>query len=324
MKNNPAIIVTGIGGNVGQGVLRILRQRYPEFRLVGVDIGTLTAGHYFCDAFYNVPYSYEPGYNDLFLEICRREEIDLIIPTTDYEVYYLGLMADSLPVLIASPPEVAWTFIDKYETWRCFSAAGIPFADSQLPSGYRGEFPEIIVKPREGRGSRNIHLNPPDLSVFDDSYMFQQLYHGAEITTAFYVKKDRVVHGMISFERNLVAGTTERCQIVRNHDDGLRKIVTSMVDALDIKGPCNIQSIVTGTGEIIPFEINCRYSGTSSIRAQLGFPDVVFGVQEYLLGIQPEPPVEMAGSAIRIYLDLVYPGKEMDAIQPGNSGARIF
>lgn len=324
MKSNPAVIVTGIGGNVGQGVLRVLRQRYPEFRLIGVDVGKLTAGHYFCDVFYTVPYSYAPGYSELICEICRREEVDLIIPATDYEVYYLGKMAHSLPVLIASPPEVAWTFIDKYETWRCFSAAGIPFADSRLPADYRGEFSENIVKPREGRGSRNIYLNPSDLSIFDDSYLIQRLYHGVEITTAFYVKKDRIVHGMITFERSLVAGTTERCQIVRNHDDNLRKIVTHMVELLDIKGPCNVQSIVTDEGDIIPFEINCRYSGTSSIRSQLGFPDVVFGIQEYLLGIQPEPPVTMEGAAIRLYLDLIYPDKEMNAIQPGSAGAHIF
>ena len=46
-------------------------------------------------------------------------------------------------------------------------------------------------------------------------------------------------------------------------------------------------------GDVVPFEINCRYSGTSSTRAQLGFPDVAYGVQKYVLG--EEPPAFLPG-----------------------------
>ena len=38
-----AVLVTGIGGNVGQGVLRNIGASFPELRLVGTDIGTVTA-----------------------------------------------------------------------------------------------------------------------------------------------------------------------------------------------------------------------------------------------------------------------------------------
>lgn len=319
-KTNFAILVTAISGNVGQGILRCLKQRFPLLKIVGCDIGSLTAGHRYCDAFYQVPYSYEGGYADSITWICRQESVDLVIPATDYEVFYLGKIMDTLPALIAPPASVSWTFIDKFETWRKFKEYGIPFAESCLPADYRGDLEEIIVKPREGRGSRDIHFNPDNLSSFDSSYVVQKLYRGIEITTATYIRCDRKVHGMITFERSLVSGTTERCQVTSLYDDILTEIVNGIATRFELKGPFNIQSIVTDDGHVVPFEINCRYSGTTSIRAQLGFPDVVFGVQEYLFGIEPEPPHVTTGSAIRILLDIVYPGKKLAEIKPGESG----
>ncbi|TLM65629.1 MAG: hypothetical protein FDZ69_09000, partial [Deltaproteobacteria bacterium] len=154
MTSTATVLVTGIGGNVGQGILRILRQRYPSLRLVGTDIGTCTAGHHFCDVFRQVPYSYEPGYGEEMAALCRHEGVDLVVPSTDYEVYFLGLAADRLPRLLASPPDTARVFLDKLETYTRFRAVGLPFAESYLPSAYPGHLPQVIVKPREGRGSR--------------------------------------------------------------------------------------------------------------------------------------------------------------------------
>lgn len=325
MKDKPTVLVTGIGGNVGQGILRILRQNFPTFHLIGTDIASLTAGHHFCDAFYRVPYSYNPSYAEIMQQICHRERVDLVIPSTDFEVFYLGQMAGELPQLIASSPETARIFIDKLETFHAFQRAGLPFARSWFPREYQGECQQIIVKPREGRGSRGLHFNPPEPTAFDETFMVQELLTGSEITTAFYVKAGKRLHGTMTFDRSLASGMTERCQITHAHDEALTPLIAGMVSHFDLHGPCNVQSIVTANGEIVPFEVNCRYSGTSSIRAQLGFPDVVFGVQEYLLRQEPSPPtVAAVGSAIRIYMDIIYPGRELNDIDPGAGASFVF
>lgn len=325
MQDRPTVLVTGIGGNVGQGILRILRQHFPAFRLIGTDIGTLTAGHHFCDVFHRVPYSYDPAYAESMVQICRQEGVDLIIPSTDYEVFYLGQIAGDLPQLIASPPGTARIFIDKLETYRAFTPVGLPFARSWLPKEYQGECAQIIVKPREGRGSRGLHLNPPDPGAFDETFMVQELLTGVEITTAFYVKAEKRLHGMITFERALVSGTTERCQIAHNYDAVLHPLIAGMIAHFDLRGPCNVQSIVTREGDVVPFEVNCRYSGTSSIRSQLGFSDVVFGVQEYLLHEEPSPPFPSAsGAALRIFMDIIYPGRGLNDISAGRGDSFVF
>jgi carbamoyl-phosphate synthase large subunit len=324
MASGSTILVTGIGGNVGQGLLRILRGRFPNIRLVGTDIGMCTAGHHFCDVFQQVPYSYEPGYVDAMALLCRREDVNLVIPATDYEVYYLGLAVDRLPPLLVSPAETARIFLDKFETFTAFRKAQLPFAESYLPSTYPGHLSQIIVKPREGRGSRNIFRNPPAPQTFDDSYMVQDLATGQEITTAFYVTRTRQLHGHITFVRALSAGMTERCQVTFAYDEILLPVLQRMIETFDIRGPCNLQSIVTETGSLVPFEVNCRYSGTSSIRSQLGFDDVAYGVQEYLLNLPPQPPAVKAGAAIRIFMDIIYPGQSLEQLAPGSGSSYIF
>jgi carbamoyl-phosphate synthase large subunit len=251
--------------------------------------------------------------------------VHLIIPSTDYEVFYLGKVADRLPTLIASAPCTALTFIDKMETYRAFKRVGLPFARSWLPSEYSGECGQIIVKPREGRGSRGLHFNPPAVDAFDDTFIVQELLTGTEITMAFYVDKMKRLHGFSTFKRALVAGMTERCQLTCAYDRPLRSIIDGMMAAFDLRGPCNVQGVVTESGDVVPFEINCRYSGTSSIRSQLGFPDVVYGVQEYLLNEEPEtcaPAVR--GSAVRVFLDIIYPGRDLHEIEPGKGGSFVF
>ena len=49
-------------------------------------------------------------------------------------------------------------------------------------------------------------------------------------------------------------------------------------------GPLNIQMRLDITGKPICFEMNVRFSGTTAIRANLGFEDVKALVLEYLYG----------------------------------------
>jgi carbamoyl-phosphate synthase large subunit len=74
-----------------------------------------------------------------------------------------------------------------------------------------------------------------------------------------------------------------------------------------LKGSFNIQSIVNHNGDVIPFEINCRISGTNSIRHNLGFQDVKYTLQEFLYNELPDKPKPINGMATRILLDVIYP-----------------
>ena len=311
------VLVTGIGGNVGQGILRVLRSLPHELRVVGTNTRLLTAGNHLCDAVHEVPIAWDEAYIPTMEAICERDGVDLIIPATDFEAYHLSLAAESLPALISSPRATEELFLDKLQTAEAFVAAGIPFARSMKPSQYRGEFTRTVVKPRRGWGSRDINFDPADPSTFGDDYVVQELLEGAELTAAFYVTKANKVHSVIVLERRLANGTTVSARTAPEYVDVVSDLVNRMHGTFDISGPCNVQAIVAPGGRPVPFEVNCRFSGTTSIRHNFGFKDVEWALQEHLLGKAPDPPALTGGRAERMLVDVIYP----EAAE-GNKGTR--
>lgn len=310
------VLVTGIGGNVGQGILRNIRSLNLPIRLIGTDIDSFTAGNHLCDFSYKVPYSYDENYIPTIQGIIEKEQVDLVIPSTDYEIYYLSENRNQLKAtILASESKTAKTYLDKYETYKYLSFNQIPFAKSWLPEDYDYSEKEIIAKPREGRGSRGILINPENPSQLPTGYMIQPLYRGLEITTAVYVNKKGFLHGLFTMERTLTNGTTTESKVVFDYDAEMTIIAQKMIDLGGLMGSFNIQSIVTNEKEIVPFEINCRVSGTNSIRHNLGFQDVKYAIQEYLLDEIPDDPKPIEGIATRILMDVVYPNtKSLDAL----------
>ena len=257
------ILVTGIGGIVGQGILRNIISLKENLILIGTDTEPVSAGNHLCDQVYEVPFSICNDYITKMKEICVKEQIDLIIPSTDYETYYLSLKKDELPTLACAGTYVSELFLNKYKTWEFFHKHKIPFARTALPSQYKENFGDIIVKPVEGRGSRDLHINPDNYKSFSDDYIIQELYKGKEVTTAFYITKN------LKLAEELTAK-------INKH--------------LDLRSSYNIQSIVTKNRDIIPFEVNGRVSGTNSIRSQFGFEDVRYIVEEYIFNRKLKKP----------------------------------
>lgn len=302
------VLVTGIGGNVGQGVLRNIKSLDLGITIIGTDISSFTAGNHLCDFTYQVPYSYDENYIPTIQRIIEKENVQLVIPTTDYEIYYLSLHQSALKAkVVACEPEIAKIYLDKYLTYTHHKTLDIPFSKSWLPSEFEFEKNDIIVKPREGRGSRGIHINPENPKNFSDDFMIQPLHKGIEITTAFYVKRNGSLHGLFTMERELTNGATSKSKTIRKYDDKLRIIIEKMIQSKGLVGSINLQSIVNDKGEIIPFEVNCRISGTNSIRHNLGFQDVKYTIQEYLLDQEPDEVNAIDGIAVRLLYDVIYP-----------------
>lgn len=318
------VLVTGIGGNVGQGILRNIISLSLDVKLIGTNTEAVSGGNHLCDVVYKVPFSNSTDYISTIQQICKQERIDLIIPSTDYETYYLALASDKLPLLSSSDAPVAKIFLNKYQTYMSFNKLSIPFAKTILPSSYNDNFDEFIVKPIEGRGSREAYINPKNPKGFSDFYIIQKLIKGIEITTAFYVTKEKKLLGNITFERSLVSGVTEKCQVAFKYNKQIEAIINKIASNFNIKGSCNMQSIVDERGDIVPFEVNCRISGTNSIRGHFGFEDVRYTLEEYLFNRTPEKPIIKKGSAVRLLMDIIYPDIDLEGIKNKTTKHYIF
>ena len=307
------VLITGIGGNVGQGIIRNIKATNYNIKVIGTNIEAFSAGNHLCDVFYKVPFAYAENYISELIKIVEKEHIDLIIPSTDYEVYYLSLHQSKVPCkIVVSGLETTSNYLDKYHTFLHHKKNNLPFGESFLPSKYGNQFKDVILKPRKGRGSRGLHINPLSYTEFSDNeYMVQELHKGKEITTAFYVDKNNKLHGFITLERELENGTTTHCKVVTDFDTQLEKLLNKVIEVNKFRGSANLQSIVNQKGDIIPFEINCRISGTNSIRANFGFQDVKYTLQEWLYNEKADQPQIKKGVATRILMDVIY--KDQDS-----------
>ncbi len=319
-----SILVTGIGGVVGQGVLRNLRAMNLMERIIGTNSSRVTPANHLCDEVYEVPLAVDPDYISSINKIILRNDVQLIIPSTDYEAHFLSLnSADLMCNAAVSASNVTKLCLDKYVNFVEFKKREIPFARSFLPSEYTNEFEHIIVKPREGRGSRQIMLDPPDLERFDDSYVIQEFLDGPELTVAFYVRKSGDLHGFIALERQLANGSTVQCEVTRQYDEQINQLVEKIVANFRFTGSANVQCRVTEKGPI-PFEINCRISGTNSIRSQFGFKDVAYTVQEFLFNQSPELPNITIGCAMRMAYDVIYPNIRLSEVTNSHDQFWVF
>ncbi|MFM7311248.1 MAG: ATP-grasp domain-containing protein [Flavobacteriales bacterium] len=318
------VIVTGIGGVVGQGIVRNIRATGLPVRIVGINVSAISAGNHLCDAVHVVPYAVDANYISAVAQITREEEARVIIPSTDYESYHLALHADKLPSPVAaSPHHITLMCLDKYKTFQAFQEHHIPFAPSCLPSEFKHQWQEFIAKPREGRGSRGILISPKNPEGLDDAYMIQPLLKGPEITTTAYVTQSGDLHGIITMRRFLESGNTTQAEVTFEYNAPVQRLVESILRVFPFRGSFNVQSIVT-EGGIIPFEINCRISGTNSIRSQFGFKDVEYTLRELLYNESPAQPEVTEGCAVRVMHDVIYPNITLKDIQNNQDSFYIY
>lgn len=316
------VLVTGIGGVVGQGIIKNILRLKRDIEIIGTNTRFLSTGNYLCAKVYEVLPAVNPEYINQIQKIVEDERIDLIIPSTDYEVYYLGQFAGQIGCPVACNEEGISSFcLDKYLNGQRFKEVGLPFAASFLPTDKDCPVENIIVKPREGRGSRNIFINPPNLLSFDSSYVVQELLSGEEITSTGYVLKSGELLGTITFKRELDNGNTTFCEVIDEYDSEIENLFLSILKHYPFRGSFNIQSIVH-KGKIVPFEINCRISGTNSVRSHFGFEDVKYTLQEHLFDEKPEKPMMKKGAALRVIEDLIFPDAKLQDLT--NNSVHFF
>lgn len=85
------VLLTCLGGALTAEVAKAIKaQRELPIRLVGVDCAEGGAGREVVDAFYHVPEGSAPDYVPRLQDICRREEVRVVMPYADEEVEALA------------------------------------------------------------------------------------------------------------------------------------------------------------------------------------------------------------------------------------------
>lgn len=279
------VLITGIGGDISQGVATILRECRPDLRLIGIDVHSQHGGHKFVDYFTTVPGANEPGYLDAVRSIALQHSVDIVIPMSEPELAATRPFKELAPNArwIVAGTRVVDTGLDKQETARVLAQLGLPVPWTiPVGEGSPVSFP-CIFKSRFGSGSRAVHVvrNDEDgqyLSRRFPDAIFQEMLEPAdrEVTCAVFRTLDGRV-ATLQMLRRLTGGFTGWAKVI--DDAETERMCSRIAEGLELIGPMNVQLRLTDRGPRV-FEINPRFSSTVLMRHRLGFSDVLWAVAQ--------------------------------------------
>jgi carbamoyl-phosphate synthase large subunit len=281
-------MVTGVGGGVGQSILKALED--TPYGIVGVDSEELAAGLHAVPKAYQGCYAADQRFIDRLLEIGRREGCGLIFPGHDVELLPVSEHAARFRaqgiIPVVSATDVVRTCDDKLATYSFLKGQGFPVPETQLLREVTTFCRPVVLKPRRG-GARSrrtyVARSAKELALYrqlvdPDNCIVQEYIDGNEYTCGS-VTLDGECAGVIVMRRILRDGDTYKAFV--EHNPPVESAVRAIVGALRPFGACNVQLRVRD-GEPFVFEINARCSGTTAARALAGFnePKMIAG---YLL-----------------------------------------
>lgn len=325
------VLVTAVGGNVGQGVIKGLRAAKRSFHIVGIDLEILSAGFYMADAHYCTPRVNAPSFQSVFEDIIREEKIEAVYVCSHAELAYFSEHKESLETklgitILVNPFPVVQIGADKYETAEFLKRNGFPYPETALGDDKpeidlliekRG-FP-LIVKPRRGFSSKNVFIvNSREemnaaLTLVQDVVVQQYLADAAREYTATTISgKHGKVLASIVLHRDLIQGTTYRTELLL--DDAVTHQLETIANRLGAVGVCNFQFRIEAN-TVYVFEINPRFSGTGGIRFLYGFNDSEMVFELLRLGMEISRPEMTQSVVLRYWNEIVVPGATFQSLR---------
>tara|TARA_A200000113_G_scaffold223866_1_gene240429 strand:+ start:401 stop:1333 length:933 start_codon:yes stop_codon:yes gene_type:complete len=275
------ILVSGIGGDIGFGVGKVLKNMPSVESIYGIDIHSNHPGVTLfskCDV---APSCKDSHYISWLEDYINFNQIDLFIPTSEPEINFLShksINKISNAKILISNFFMVKICLDKHKCLNFLKSSNINvpkhgIVGQQVPKSF-----PIITKPNKGAGSLNINkINSVDeynalvTSVSSELVWQEYLYPDDQEYTCALFKTDRTSLKSIIIKRELSHGFTSKGEIVE--DDSIDRYIKKVAEIFKLDGVMNIQLRMTEQGPML-FEINPRLSSTLVFRDILGFSDL--------------------------------------------------
>jgi len=254
--------------------MRAFRRAYESLgisgHIVAADIDPLAPALQEVDIPYIVPRLTEPEYIPSLLEICRRDQIDLIFPLIDPDIPVLAARRSEIEAtgarLAVISPEAAEMTADKWQTTRFFQSLGLPTPQSWLPGQASVDdltFP-VFIKPRRGSAAQyTFKVRNADELEFFVNYVpdpiIQEYLPGPEITNDVVCDLDGEVLAVVSRQR-IEVRWGEVAKGVTIYDSAITTACVKIAQALPAVGPITVQCMMKD-GVAHFTEINARLGG---------------------------------------------------------------
>ena len=307
------------------------------FDVRGADISTHAYGH-FADCFSNTYVLEEVSCFSNICNIIADEQINFLIAGGDIVARICAGIEEDIRMAgaayVGNNRTTVLSCSDKYFCLKLLSQKGIACPQTHLLSEININdtttlYP-LIVKPRiDSGGSRGINIfhNAADLAVFSsqhgddaDSWVCQEYIKDSsnELTIGVMSNTNGSAAGSIllrrSFQNMLSVHDRSKQHLISSgssqgeffRDKKLEKIAMKIANSIGSTGPLNIQCRMK-YGEILPFEINPRFSASTYLRTLAGVNEVSLYLNHLLSGNDITYPIPTEGLALRSFAECFVP-----------------
>lgn len=293
-RNKLTVLITGVGAmGVGEGIIKCLKMKTDKYRIIATNMDHNAPMLYVVDKGYIVPPSSSETYLYELMSICKKENVDMLIPGSEAE---LQVIADNRPhfedeniFLLINSQKTIDIGNNKWETFKFLTKNGFNTPNSTLAIKNqsffaKNDFP-VIVKPLTGHGSANLFIAKTikEMEFFSNflkrnniPHLFQE-YIGKpdeEYTVGIISDYNGNIIQTIVMKRLLKNGFSQYVEII--NDPLITESCEEIASKLGSVGPLNIQGRLYDNAFFV-FEINPRFSGSAPFRALAGLnePDIL-------------------------------------------------
>jgi len=282
------VLVPGASAPAGINTIKSLKLANFKGKILSTDSNELSAGFYLSDYNEVIPEAENEIYMDVLLKIIDKYSIDILMPSSGYDIFPFSENKEKLikygAIPIISDRDVLEICRDKILTYNHLNKYfNLPFTTEEVDK--INEFP-IIGKPRFGKGSRNIVKihDIDELNYISKKYsnmIYQEYLPGEEFTID--VLSDMNSKPLISVPRIRLqtrGGISTKGKIILDKD--LIEESFKIVEFLKIVGPCCMQVKKDKNNIFKLVEINPRLGGGTIFTTLAGanFPKMIIDLIE--------------------------------------------
>lgn len=332
------MLVTGSGGagTLGREIVKSFLMIPESYEIIATNSNPLDLGINNEVKRYTIPNSSSPDYIEKLLEICIKENVQAIAPGSEPETEIVSknsnLFSEKNVATLTNKHELVKLCNDKSSLSKFLSSNGIKSPqtyDIENMSEINASDYPLLIKPTIGSGSRNVFVveNLEELTFFT-KYLTKQkiipiiqeyISGNDEFSIGVLYCDNGKLKTSIAMRRNLHNGLSTRSVTKTKKNESLivssgisqgffddfseiREKAEEIAAKLNSDGPINIQCRMKDD-ELYVFEINPRFSGTTSARTLVGCnePDILTKFR--LLGEIPEKISYRHGYVMKDFLE---------------------
>ncbi len=327
------VLLTGAGGAAAISFIKAVRGE--PFVIHAGDMDPNAAGLYLVPASrrHRLRAGADPQFVAHLLDLCRRNAIDVLVPTVDSELLGVASAEEAFAsagvrVLVASPQTLTLC-LDKLTLLRtCGDTVPVgryAVLDGAFsPEGW--DFP-LIVKPRSGSGSRGIEIigSPEQLGRHprDGSMLAQEFLPGEEYSVDVLAGRDGGIAAAVPRARLKVdSGIAVTAKTL--HDAELEEFARRVATRVGLRYTANIQFRRNAQGTPVLLEVNARFPGTMPLTVASGVNMPLLSLRDVLGEPPPSGPLPFRDIAVvRYWTEEFIDAAEIAALAADEPGTDI-